>query len=190
MIRRVTIGFLSFLLTVSVVGWIVHFPTGRNPLRAVPINAQLVFHHDQPEAIRPFIRSSDRLYPTDGAPTASVSQGWKTVLQVFEHGPLAVATVPLHGLGERDSRMIVSIPRFPLLLRWKLLMNPPANVSLQRSYAGHPVWRLDDPAFPAWVRIRFSIAKGVLICSVSQDSHDIYYLLDTADGRSPAKYIN
>ena len=115
------------------------------------------------------------------------SEPQRSCFQTLEKKPLALAVAPLGGLDRRDTWVVVSVigPR-AVLLRWRLAFFPPAGVKAIRSYGAWPVWEYDDPSLPAWMRVRFSIAEGLLICSLSDDSHDIYYLLDTLDGRRPS----
>ena len=107
--------------------------------------------------------------------------------QTLKKSPLTLATVALGGRDRRDSWVAVSAlgPR-AVLLRWQLKLFPPEGIKPSRSYGAWPVWEYSDPALPVWVRVRFSITEGLLICSISDDSHDIYYLLDTLDGRRPS----
>ena len=98
-----------------------------------------------------------------------------------------LASVSLGGRDRRDSWVAVSAlgPRV-VLLRWQLKLCSPEGIKPSRSYGSWPVWEYNDPELPVWMRIRFSITEGLLICSISDDSHDIYYLLDTLDGRRPS----
>jgi hypothetical protein len=119
-----------------------------------------------------------------------LSGDWKNADRFFrtlEKSPLALAVAPLDGRDRRDTWVVVgaSGPR-TVLLRWRLKFFPPAGVQAVRSYGAWPVWQYNDPVLPAWMRVRFSVAEGLLICSISDDSHDIYYLLDTLDGRRPS----
>jgi hypothetical protein len=181
MMRRVTGAGLLLLLGLSVTGWVIYMPPQLcNPLRAVPAEARLLFHHSDPAVVRPFFQALND-------PAFSV---WKEQFPSVENAPLAVAAAPLRGRDRSDSRMAVSAPGMrALLLHWQLVLAPPEGVVPQRSYGGWPVWKLDNPALPPEVRIRFSIADGLLICSVSDDSHDIYRLLDTLDGRRPSHWM-
>ena len=114
------------------------------------------------------------------------SKPQRSWLQGLEKHPLAVATVSLDGEMGRDTWVAVSKLGSPaaFALRWRLMVAPPEGVAPVRPYAAWSVWKLEHPSVPAWARVRFSITEGLLICSISGDSHDIYKLLDTADGRS------
>ncbi|HKL22465.1 MAG TPA: hypothetical protein VJ904_11715, partial [Tichowtungia sp.] len=61
---------------------------------------------------------------------------------------------------------------------------PPEGVSRVRPYAVWPIWAFEDSSLPSWARVRFTITESLLICSVSADSHDMYRLLNVADGRA------
>jgi hypothetical protein len=177
MMRRWTVGALIALLALSVIGWIFYMPPAAlRTLKPVPSHAQIIYR--------------------SGTPDLSVleqfhfSNGWKTAgrfFQTLEKSPLALATVALGGRDRRDSWVVVSAlgPR-SVLLRWQLKLFPPEGIKPSRSYGAWPVWEYNDPVLPVWMRIRFSITEGLLICSISDDSHDIYYLLDTLDGRRPS----
>lgn len=177
MIRRWTVGVLVALLILSVTGWIFYMPPpARQTLKPVPSHARIVYRSATPElsALEPF----------------HVSDGWKTAgrfFRILEKSPLTLATVALGGRDRRDSWIAVSVlgPR-AVLLRWQLKLFPPEGVKPARSYGAWPVWEYSDPALPVWMRVRFSVSEGLLICSISDDSHDIYYLLDTLDGRRPS----
>jgi len=121
-------------------------------------------------------------------PQRSEFQGFipKVHPEGLRKSPLAVATVPFNGRAGRDAWVAVSELGGPtaLLFRWRLLLFPPEGISSARSYAAWPVWKLDHPSLPAWARVRFTLTDGLLICSISDDSHDIYKLLDTLDGRA------
>ena len=177
MIRRWMTGLLILLLAISVVGWIIYIPPAvLNTLRPVPAYAQIIYQNDSPD--------------WSVLEKMKFSRDWKNAGQFFqtlEKKPLALAVAPLGGLDRRDTWVVVSVigPR-AVLLRWQLEFFPPAGVKATRSYGAWPVWEYDDPSLPAWMRVRFSIAEGLLICSLSDDSHDIYYLLDTLDGRRPS----
>jgi hypothetical protein len=177
MIRRITIGALTLLLAVSVIGWIVYMPpSALNTLRPVPAHAQIVYQNRLP------VRSDLEKLP--------FCRDWKNMDRFFQSlgkSPLTVAVVPLGGRERRDAWVVVSAlgSRAPWL-RWRMVVFPPAGVKAVRSYGAWPVWEYNDSAFPAWMRVRFSVGEGLLICSISDDSHDLYYLLDTLDGRRPS----
>jgi hypothetical protein len=177
MIRRGMVAALTLLLTLSVLGWIVYMPSAeRRALCPVPAHAQILYHSGTPD-----LSVLERLH---------ISNGWKTAGRFFEiakKSPLTLATAGLGGRDRRDTWVAVSAvgPR-AVLLRWQLTVSPPEGIKPVRSYGAWPVWQYSDPSLPAWMRIRFSVVEGLLICSVSDDSHDIYYLLDTLDGRRPS----
>jgi hypothetical protein len=66
------------------------------------------------------------------------------------------------------------------------MLRPPEGIKPARSYGAWPVWQYSDSSLPPWMKVRFSLTERLLICSISDDSHDIYYLLDTFDGRRPS----
>lgn len=177
MMRRWTVGVLTLLLMLAVIGWIFYMPpSALNTLRAVPAYAQIVYRSDAPGGpILEKLRSS------------KVRKNRSRFFQTLEKYPLAVAVVPLGGRARRDTWVVVSAPGSrAVFLRWRLAFAPPAGVKPLRSYGAWPVWQYSDPSLPVWMRVRFSIAEGLLICSISDDSHDIDYLLDTLDGRRPS----
>jgi hypothetical protein len=106
--------------------------------------------------------------------------------QWLEKRPLTVATVSFGGRGRRDTWVAVSELGAPaaLALRWRLALFPPEGVSPARPYAVWPIWKFEHPSLPSWARVRFTITESLLICSVSGDSHDMYRLLNVADGRA------
>jgi hypothetical protein len=177
MMRRWMIGALSLLLALTVVGWIFYMPSpALNTLKPVPAYAQIVYHAD-----------------AFGGPILEkfrVSKPWKShpgFFQTLEKCPLSVAVAPFGGRDRRDTWVAVSAlgPR-AVFLRWRLAFAPPKGVKQLHSYGAWPVWEYSDSSLPAWMRIRFSVSEGLLICSISDDSHDINYLLDTLDGRRPS----
>lgn len=177
MIRRWMTGALVLLLALSVAGWIFYIPPAMlNTLRPVPQHAQIVCRSTLPD-----MSVLEQFH---------FSNGWKTAGRFFQtlgKSPLAAATVSLGGRDRRDVWIISSAvgPR-AVLLRWRLKLLPPEGISPARSYGSWPVWQYSDTSLPPWMRVRFSITDGLLVCSISDDSHDIYYLLDTFDGRRPS----
>ncbi|NOU35380.1 MAG: hypothetical protein HOO88_01185 [Kiritimatiellaceae bacterium] len=177
MMRRWTIGALTLLLALSVAGWIFYMPPAAlQTLKPVPAHAQIIYRSAMPD-----LSVLKQLHD---------SNGWKAAgrfSQTLEKSPLTLAAVPLGGRDRRDTWIAVSAvgPR-AVFLHWKLRFSPPEGVKPIRSYGSWPIWQYSDPSLPPWVRVRFSIAEGLLICSISDDSHDIYYLLDTLDGRRPS----
>jgi hypothetical protein len=180
MMRRGITSALAALLVLSVACWIFYLPpSALQRLKPVPAHAQIVYRSEMPDwsVLERFHFSKDW---KDSVPRRS----W---FQTLEKSPLTVAAVSLGGRDRRDSWVAVSElgPR-AVLLRWKLALAPPEGVEPARSYGAWPVWQYSDPALPVWMRVRFSIAEGLWICSISEDSHDICYLLDTLDGRRPS----
>lgn len=178
--RRWTMCLLTLLLAASVIGWIFYMPpSALETLKPLPAYAQIVYRSDAPDwtALEKIVRSN--LWK-DSVPRRSC-------FQTLEKSPVTVATVPLGGRGRRDTWLAVSAlgSRAPWL-RWRMVFFPPDGVKAIRSYGSWPVWEYNDPALPEWMRVRFSIVEGLLICSISDDSHDLYYLLDTFDGRHPS----
>lgn len=177
MMRRWIIGVLTLLLALFVIGWIVYIPPfALQTLKPVPVHAQIVYRSDTPD-----LSALEKFH---------FSNGWKAAGRFFktlENNPLTLAAVSLSGRDRRDTWVVVSAvgPR-AVLLSWKLKLFPPEGVTSLRSYGAWPVWQYSDSSLPVWMRVRFSIAEGLLICSISDDSHDIDYLLDTLDGRRPS----
>ena len=181
MIHRWTVGALTAWLALSMIGWIFYMPpSALQTLKPVPLHAQIVYHSNTPGWFLSF-------FPNLGKEEGRFSKRWKKSFQTLEKSPLTVASVSLGGRDRRDSWVAVSaIGSRAMFLRWQLKLFPPEGIKLSRSYGAWPVWEYSDPALPVWMRIRFSITEGLLICSISDDSHDIYYLLDTFDGRRPS----
>lgn len=176
---------LALLLFLSVAGWIVWLPDGApDPDRAVPAHAHIVYQNDRPDWFLSFFQPLEKTIPTPGKTEDNPSEHWKRILRELAKHPLTVATVPLHGRDQRDSWIAVSVlgPQ-AIALRWRLRLFPPAGVECAHGHAAWPVWTLDDPSLPSWARVRFSLTDGLLICSISEDSRDIYRLIDTLDGR-------
>lgn len=177
MMRRCIVYALAVLLAFSVLGWIVYTPpAAMRTLKPVPAHAQIIYRSATPGL--PILEQFH--FPA----------GWKTAggfFQILGKSPLTVATVPLGGRERRDTWVTVSAigPR-ALLLRWQLMLRPPEGIKPARSYGAWPVWQYSDSSLPPWMKVRFSLTERLLICSISDDSHDIYYLLDTFDGRRPS----
>lgn len=177
MIRRCSVYVLVALLVLSVIGWILYVPpVALETLKPVPAHAQIVYRSSTPDlsVLEKFH------FPND----------WNTAGRFFkllEKKPLALATVALGGRDRRDTWVVVSAigPR-AFLLRWQMTLFPPEGIKPTRSYGAWPIWQYSDPSLPSWMRVRFTLTEGLLICSISDDSHDIYYLLDTLDGRRPS----
>jgi hypothetical protein len=191
MMRRWSVCLLTLLLAAVVFGWIVYVPPAAcNLFKPVPAHAQVVYSSAAPDWT-----VFDRLLffqglGNGGAKPFSFSSHFKNadgVFRLLEKAPLAVAFVPLGGRDRRDVWVAVSAigPR-ALFLRWRLTLLPPAGLRPVRSRGAWPVWQYSNPSLPLWMRVRFAITEGLLICSISDDSHDIYYLLDTLDGRRPS----
>ncbi|MFA7257002.1 MAG: hypothetical protein WC047_05455 [Kiritimatiellales bacterium] len=180
MMRRWMVGALVLLLALSVIGWIFYMPpSALNMLKPVPAHARIVYQSDTPGWFLSF-------FPTLGTCRRQANP-WEKSFQTLEKSPLAVASVALGGRGRRDTWVAVSaVGRRAVFLRWQLVFAPPEGVKPSRPYGAWPVWQYSDPSLPAWMCIRFSVAEGLLICSISDDSHDIYDLLDTLDGRRPS----
>ncbi len=199
--RNIIITFLSLLLAAVTIGSLLFTPSAaQNRLRPIPAHAQLVYNNQTPDGFLSFFPNIGKIgnkfsnpwnekfqtLEKDSAlaPRSAVPQ--RSWFQSLENQPLAVATVPFNGRERRDGWVAVSKLGGPtaLLFRWRLLLFPPEGVSPSRPYAAWPVWKLEHPAIPGWARVRFSLTDGLLICSISDDSHDIHKLLDTLDGRA------
>jgi hypothetical protein len=181
MIRRWTTGLLTVLLILLVTGWIFYLPPAAlNTLKPVPAHAQIVYRSAAPGWFLSF-------FPTFGTNGAEVPEPWKKRFRRLEKSPLTAASVSLGGRDRRDSWVTVSaLGPSAVFLSWQLKLFPPPGVQPSRSYGAWPVWQYSHPSLPVWARVRFSIAEGLLICAISEDGHDIEYLLDTFDGRRPS----
>ena len=171
---------LSLLLVAVAVFSLLYAPVHeQNRLRPIPAYAQLVYNNESPDGFLSF-------FPTLGKLDTDFSKHWKKSFQTLEKSPLAVATVPFNGREGRNAWVAVSElgGSTALAMRWRLLLFPPEGVSSVRPYAVWPIWKLEHPAIPSWARVRFALTDGLLICSITDDSHDIYKLLDTVDGRA------
>jgi len=180
--RLWVLTILSLWLVAVTLGSLLFTSSGaQNRLRPIPAHAQMVYNNKNPDWFLSFFsitgKKSDDLFPVWSLPSAG---------RILEKCPLAVATVPFGGRGRRDTWVAVSELGGPtaLLFRWRLLLFPPEGVEPVRSYAAWPVWKLEHPSIPSRSRVRFSITDGLLICSISDDSHDINRLIDTFDGRA------
>ncbi|MBM4152033.1 MAG: hypothetical protein FJ220_00735 [Kiritimatiellaceae bacterium] len=181
MMRRWIVGVLTFLLVLSVVGWIVYIPpTVLQPLSAVPAHAHIVYQKDDPDWFLSF-------FPTVGEFQGRHSALWNKNFKKLADSPLVVATVSLSGREHRDTWVAVSaLGARAIILRWQLTFFPPKNIQRLSSYGSWPVWHYEDEMLPKWMRVRFSIVDGMLVCAASEDSRDLLYLLDTLDGRRPS----
>ncbi len=192
--RNIIITLLSLLLAVVTIASLLFTPSAaQNRLRPIPAHAQLVYNNQNPDwflSFFPTLGSREprqaQSFPSFGKMDGIFSKHWKKKFQGLEKFPLAVATVPFNGREGRDAWVAVSELGGPtaLLFRWRLLLFPPEGVTPSRAYAVWPVWKLEHPALPAWAQVRFALTDGLLICSISDDSHDIYKLLDIFDGRA------
>ncbi len=180
MMRRIMLLGFSVLLAVVAVASLRMTPSATcDRLCAIPSYAKLVYHSESPDWSMPF-------FPMDETNAAAFFTGWARDLKELEHHPLTVATVPFAGRAQRDTWIAVSELGSPVaqVLRWRLMLFSPEGISLTRPYATWPVWSFEHPTVPAWAQVRFTITESLLICSISADSHDIYKLLDVADGRA------
>lgn len=176
--RRGLFIALSILLAAVTVAGILYNPS-IDRMQAIPAHARVIYSKE----------SSDRLssvFPSLERVETSRFSGWSKAAQWLKNRPLSIATVPLAGREQRDTVVAVCKLGGPAAtaLRWRLAFSAPEGVSPARPYAVWSVWRVEHPSFPSWARVRFAITEGLLICSVSSDSHDIYHLLDVADGRA------
>jgi hypothetical protein len=179
--KRIALIAVPALLTGAVtIGSLLLTPAAtQSRLTAVPAHAHVVYSNKDPDWFLSF-------FPTLGKTNDEFSNAWKESFQPLETAPLIVATVPFAGREQRDTWVAVSELGGPAAtaLRWRLSLFPPKGVSPARSFAVWPVWKFEHPSLPSWARVRFSITESLLICTVSADSHDIYRVLDVADGRS------
>lgn len=178
--RLGVLALLILLLAMVTISSLLFSPVAaQNRLRAIPAHAQIVYNNKNPEWFLSF-------FPSLGKMDGDFSNPWKKKFQGLEKYPLAVATVSFNGRQGRNAWVAVSKLGGPaaLTMRWRLLLFPPEEVSSARAYAAWPIWKLEHSSIPGWARVRFSLTDGLLICSISDDSHDIYKFLDTLDGRA------
>ena len=179
MMRRYIFPFMILLTAGVCIGWILHVPRfAKNPNAPLPVDAQIIYSSANPDwAALKRVPVAETLAPVF------------PLLQTVEHAPLVLATAPVGGRDRSDTLIVVSaIGCRALFLRHQLALAPPSNVRQLRSYGAWPVWEITPPSTaPARTRIRFSITEGLLICAISDNSHDIYYLLDTLDRRRLSK---
>ncbi len=187
MTHRVLFVGLSLLLAAATLCSLLLTPAAvQSRLTAVPAYAQVVYSNKDPGWFLSFFPMFEENQNEFAAADGINSKVWKKSFQTLEKAPLIVATVPFAGLGQRDTWVAVSELGGPaaLALRWRLMLFPPEGVSPARPYAAWLIWKFEHPSLPSWAKVRFAVTEGLLICSVSSDSHDIYRLLDTADGRA------
>lgn len=182
--RLIILTGLTLLLTSTVIGWICYVPPAAlNRLAAVPANALFVYtgHSINWPLLKTLPATRDIFRALEQEPKMP------SMLREFFNGPATVAAAPLGGRDRRDTFILVSAtgPR-AVALRWRLDLFPSEGIRRVRSYYAWPVWEIEQSALPAWMRVRFALSEGLFICSISDDSHDIYYLLDTLDGRRPS----
>jgi hypothetical protein len=201
MIRRGIVWLLAALLAVLVALFIVYMPpSALETLKPVPAHAQIVYRSKTPGWFLSFfsdlsicpaeagplawrLRPADAECAADKVPSAALSKA----ARILNESPLTVATVSLGGRSRRDTWVAVSaIGPYSVLFRWKLMLFRPEFIQPVRSYGCWTVWKYSTPSVPSWAHVRFALTDGLLICSISDDPHDIYYLLDTLDGRRPS----
>jgi len=178
--RVVMLTLLGLLLAGVTLGSLLMAPSrAQNRFQPIPVHAHLVYDNENPDWFLSF-------FPGIGKTSDDFSKVWKKNLQELENYPLAVATVPFSGREGRNAWVAVSQLGGPaaLALRWRLLLSPPDGVAVSRPYAAWPVWTFEHPSLPSRARVRFTLTDGLWICSFSTDSHDIYRLIDTFDGRA------
>lgn len=202
--RAVTLGLAALIAAVMVVS--ILYSPGTDRLSAVPAHAHIVYNRESADGFPVF--GSRELWQAQNFPDIGKNEGksFQTLetgvepaprsavpqrrwFQTLEKKPLIVATVPFGGRTRRDAWVAVSELGGPAAtaLRWRLMLFPPAGITPARPYAVWPVWQFDDPSLPGWATVRFSITEELLVCAISTDSHDIYRLLNTADGRTASK---
>ena len=174
------------------------FTPAESRLQAIPAHAQIIYSKQSPDnLLSVFPLRLRSLRPRSGQATLgshsdNFSNVWKKhaqFFQILEKHPLTIAAVPFGGRERRDTWVAVSELGAPaaVALRWRMMLFAPEGISPARPYAVWPVWKVEHPSLPSWMKVRFAITEGLLICSISSDSHDIYRLLDTADGRDASR---
>lgn len=199
--RSRTVWLLTILLAALVAGSIIYMPpSALDMLKPVPAHAQIVYRNENPGWFLSFFTAPSGCPSEAGPLSLRLSPGFQSIGgecsgsrnlskagRILEKSPLTVATVSLGGRSRRDTWVAVSaIGPYAILLRWQLTLFRPEGITPIRSYGSWPVWRYSSPSLPPWAHVRFALTDGLLICSISDDSHDIYYLLDTLDGRRPS----
>jgi len=178
--RRVLMLTLTGLVLGGVtLGSLLTAPSrAQNRFQPIPVHAHLVYDNENPDWFLSFFSSIGKM-------SDDSSEVLKKSIRGLENYPLAVATVAVSGRSGRNAWVAVSQLGGPaaLALRWRLLLFPPDGVAVARPYAAWPVWTFEHPSLPSWARVRFTLTDGLWICSFSTDSHDIYRLIDTFDGR-------
>ena len=180
--RGLFVGLGVLLVGVTVCSLLLGSSSAQSRLAALPVHAQVVYNNETPDWFLSF-------FPMFGVSEDEFSRHWNEHFRALENLRLAVATVPFGGRERRDTWVAVSElgGSAALALRWRLMLFPPDEVVSVRPYAVWSVWRFEHASLPAWAKVRFSITESLLICSISTDSHDIYRLLDAADGRAESK---
>jgi len=201
MIRRGIIWLLATLLAVLVAAFIVYMPPSALKTRKpIPAHAQIVYRSATPGWFLSFFSDLSgspaeagplalRLRPADASGTADEipPAALKGAARILKESPLTVATVSLGGRSRRDTWVAVSaIGPYSVLFRWRLTLFRPEYIKPVRSYGAWMVWQYSSGSVPPWAHVRFALTEGLLICSISDDPQDIYYLLDTLDGRRPS----
>lgn len=181
LIARLVMGLLLAVITLGFLFWVPAYSTNR--LRPLPAHAQIIYNNQNPDWFLSF-------FPLLGQTGVEGSADWSQsilpesrIFQSLMQRPLAVAVV---ADSRRNDWIAVSElgGARAVALRWALLFHRPEGVEPVRSYAAWPIWKLEHPSLPVWARVRFSVTDGLLICSISTDSHDIYKWIDVVDGRS------
>ena len=193
--KRRIVSWLCGSLLVGVTGVCLFWTPARfcDRLRPIPAHAQIVYNNEDPDGFLSFFpsvfaggsvaieRVGDILEPT-----AVGSKGWKKYVQRLEAFPLMVAVV--QGAGQKAWIAVSELGGSGAMFRrWALLLNRPEGVEPVRSYAAWPVWKFEHPSLPSWARVRFCVTDGLLICSISRDSRDIFRLIDIVDGRAASR---
>ncbi|MBC8206329.1 MAG: hypothetical protein ISR85_02355 [Kiritimatiellales bacterium] len=178
--RGLFIGLSVVLAAVTISSLL--FTPALSRLQAIPAHAQLIYSKQSPDNLL-------TVFPNLGKTGSGFPKHWKNCLHTLENYPLTVAAVPFGGRERRDTWVVVSELGAPaaVALRWRMMLLAPQGISPARPYAAWLVWKVEHPSLPSWMKVRFAITEGLLICSISSDSHDIYRLLDTADGRAASR---
>ena len=189
--RRLFIGLSVALAAVTISSLL--FTPAESRLQAIPVHAQIIYSKQSPDNLLTvfptFGQGDDFATRPEGSRVAESAVPQRSWFQTLEKHPLTIAAVPFGGRERRDTWVAVSELGAPaaLALRWRMMLFAPEGISPARPYVVWPVWKVEHPSLPSWMKVRFAITEGLLICSVSSDSHDIYRLLDTADGRAASR---
>jgi len=171
----------AWVLLLSAIGWLAYVPPSAQDIYApIPVDASYVRVDGETDWLTALRNPLAEL----GFQAVKLQADKEPLYRWILGQELAVAMVPVGGRDRSDAMVLVSRLGFRALpLRWHCTLMPPDGVSRIRSYAGRPVWELERQQH---LYTRFTLSEGLLIAVFSEDSHDIYRMIDTLDGRYPS----